>query len=192
MKNLTIRHNITENDCSKLNYGAIHVWNSEDPGWISDVHIYHNTIYLAPPAGKTLAGLPGPSQAVLKALGIRADSPNQRCPITVSSPTKAVSIHNNLVVYRDRGLFGSPSRRRAVFFWGSFCGERDRGLSSQEPVGTPFHLQMAQSWLMLMHEQTSFSSYPRQPSAPETESIYSLGGCRHVFRCQPCRIPLDS
>ena len=37
MENPTIRHNISENDCSKLDYGAIHVWNSEDPGWISGV-----------------------------------------------------------------------------------------------------------------------------------------------------------
>ena len=111
MRNLTIRHNISENDCSKLNYGSIHVWNSEDPGWISDVHIYHNTIYLASPAKKHPSGLPGPFQAVLNALGIRTDSPNQRCAITVSSPTKAVSIHGNLVVYRDHGLFGSPTCR---------------------------------------------------------------------------------
>lgn len=111
MKNLTIRHNISENDCSKLNYGAIHVWNSEDPGRISDVHIYRNAIYLASPAEKRPVGLPAPFKAVLKALGIRTDSPKQLCAITVSSPTKAVSIHNNLVVYRDRGLLGSPSCR---------------------------------------------------------------------------------
>lgn len=111
MKNLTIRHNITKNDCSKLNYGAIHVWNSEDPGWISDVHIHHNTIYLASPAEKHPVGLFSPFKAVLAALGFTPDSPNQRSAITVSSPTKAVSIHNNLIVYRDRGLFGSPSCR---------------------------------------------------------------------------------
>ena len=130
MKNLTVRHNITEHDCCKLNYGAIHVWNSEDPAWISDVHIYHNMIYLASPAGKTPVALPDLFHAVLKAIGIRTDSPNQRCAITVSSPTKAVSIHSNVVAYRDRGLFGSPSCRRAVFSWSGFRCERDRGHSS--------------------------------------------------------------
>ena len=102
MRNLTIRHNISENDCSKLNYGAIHVWNSEDPGWISDVHIYHNTIYLASPAGKHPVELPNPFKAVLNAFGIGTDSPKQRCAIKVSSPTKAVSMHSNLVIYHDR------------------------------------------------------------------------------------------
>ena len=111
MRNLTIRHNISENDCSKLNYGAIHVWNSEDPGWISDVHIYHNTIYLASPAEKPPHGLPGPLNAVFTSLGIEPGSPKQRSAITVSSPTKAVSIHGNLVICRDRGLFGISSCR---------------------------------------------------------------------------------
>jgi hypothetical protein len=96
MKNIVIRYNISENDCRKLGYGAIHVWNGEDTHRISDVHIYQNTIYLAPPAGKQPAKFSSPLRAALKALGLVADAPNKRSAIAVISPTKSVSVHNNL------------------------------------------------------------------------------------------------
>ena len=112
MKNLTIRHNISENDCRKLDYGAIHVYNGEDPHRVSGVHIYQNTIYLASPAGNKLDGLPGPFKAVLNALGIATDSPNPRTAIAVTDPNRSVSIHNNQIFCRARGLFSSPRGRR--------------------------------------------------------------------------------
>lgn len=96
MKNIVIRYNISENDCRKLGYGAIHVWNGEDTHRISDVQIYQNTIYLAPPAGQETAGFSSPFQAVLRALGLVADDANKRSAIAVISPTKSVSVHNNL------------------------------------------------------------------------------------------------
>ena len=96
MKNITIRYNISENDCRKLGYGAIHVWNGEDTHRISDIHIYQNTIYLDSPVGKKPARPPEPLKAVLTMLGLGADSATKRSAISVISPTKSVSVHNNL------------------------------------------------------------------------------------------------
>ncbi len=96
MRNIVIRYNISENDCRKLGYGAIHVWNGEDTHRISEVHIYQNTIYLDSPAGKKPARPPGPFQVVLNALGIGAESPNKPSAISVISPTRSISVHNNL------------------------------------------------------------------------------------------------
>lgn len=72
MKNIVIRYNISENDCRKKGYGAIHVWNGEHTDRISEVQIYQNTIYL------------GPSPL---------DAPSA---IAVVSPTKSVAVRNNL------------------------------------------------------------------------------------------------
>lgn len=73
MNHIVIRYNISENDCRKKGYGAIHVWNGEDTHRISNVQIYQNTIYLGP----------GP---------ILTD----RSAIAVASPTKSVAVRNNL------------------------------------------------------------------------------------------------
>lgn len=72
MNNIIIRYNISENDCRKKGYGAIHVWNGEGTHRISDVQIYQNTIYLG------AAPLAEPSA------------------IAVASPTQAVTVRNNL------------------------------------------------------------------------------------------------
>ncbi len=96
MRNIAIRYNISENDCRKLGYGAIHVWNGEDTHRISDIHIYQNTIYLDSPAEKKSAEPPGFFQLVLNVLGIGTESQSNPSAIAVISPTKSVSVHNNL------------------------------------------------------------------------------------------------
>ena len=96
MNNIIIRYNISENDCRKLAYGAIHVWNGEDTHRISNVQIYQNTIYLAPAAGKKQRAFSGPLRAALKALGLVDDSDYKRSAIAVVSPTRSVVVHNNL------------------------------------------------------------------------------------------------
>jgi len=46
MENIVIRYNISENDCRKKPYGAIHLWNNEDKERLKGIQIYQNTIYL--------------------------------------------------------------------------------------------------------------------------------------------------
>lgn len=72
MRNIIIRYNISENDCRKKGYGAIHVWNGEITDRISQVQIYQNTIYLG------------------------SSSLDQPSAIAVASPTQSVAVRNNL------------------------------------------------------------------------------------------------
>ncbi len=54
--NNTIRYNISENDCRKNNYGAIHLWTAGSNGGIKTVNIYNNIIYLKSISGSTPKG----------------------------------------------------------------------------------------------------------------------------------------
>lgn len=96
MRNIVIRYNISENDCRKLGYGAIHVWNGEDAHRISDIHIYQNTIYLDSPSGKKPEESPGFFRTVFNMLGLGTEPESKPSAIAVISPTKSVSVHNNL------------------------------------------------------------------------------------------------
>lgn len=47
MQNIVIRYNISENDCRKRDYGAIHIWKAREEDEIRDIRIYQNTVYLS-------------------------------------------------------------------------------------------------------------------------------------------------
>lgn len=74
MRNIVLRYNISENDCRKKDYGAIHVWNGDGAERIRNIQIYQNTVYLG------------------------SGSKSEPCAIGVVSPTTSVAIRNNLFV----------------------------------------------------------------------------------------------
>lgn len=94
LENIVIRYNISENDCRKKTYGAIHVWNGDTTDRIRNIQIYHNTVYLSKRAKKESAVSRG-IHAGLRALGL-ADAPVIPSAMAVISPTTSVSIFNNL------------------------------------------------------------------------------------------------
>ncbi len=96
MKNIVIRYNISENDCRRKGYGAIHVWNNEDADRISDVQIYQNTIYLTAVENKLPRRVMSPLRASLHVLGVLASPGSTPSAITIISPTKSVTVQNNL------------------------------------------------------------------------------------------------
>jgi hypothetical protein len=77
MRNIIIRYNISENDCRRNGYGAIHVWNGEWAERVRDVQIYQNTTYLS-------SRLSGGQSA-----------------ITVMTPTHSVAVCNNIFFASD-------------------------------------------------------------------------------------------
>lgn len=91
MKNIVIRYNISENDCRKKDYGAIHVWKGHDQDRIEDVKIYQNTVYLA---DNPTAKVSDEIERTAEASSTRQSS--GACAIAVISPTISVSIQNNL------------------------------------------------------------------------------------------------
>jgi hypothetical protein len=73
MHGLTIRYNISQNDCRADDHGSIHFWNGNGANGINEVDVYHNTIYMGGPS----AGSPA---------------------LSFSSSTTAVRVLNNLFV----------------------------------------------------------------------------------------------
>jgi hypothetical protein len=104
MRNIIIRYNISENDCRKNPYGAIHVWNDESANRINGVQIYQNTIYLASASDKTKAGILHLIQAGLRAFGLLPGAMIEPSAIAVISPTKGISVHNNLFFTSGGGM----------------------------------------------------------------------------------------
>lgn len=96
MENITIRYNISENDCQKRGYGAIHIWNNEGAERIRNVRIYQNTVYMASNPGRNVLEISNHSL------------PNSKAPpstlrhgssaIAIISRTTDVSVYNNLFV----------------------------------------------------------------------------------------------
>ncbi len=95
MDNIVVRFNISENDCRKKPYGAIHVWNGDTGDRIRNVHIYQNTVYLSPAASSKGNLLTRKIMAGMEALGLVA-SRDVPSAIAVISPTTSVSVYNNL------------------------------------------------------------------------------------------------
>jgi hypothetical protein len=93
MRNIVIRYNISENDCRRNSYGAIHVWNGEEAEKISGVQIYQNTVYL----------------------GARMNA--GQSAITVMTPAHSVAVRNNLF-YTSEGvtLVNVASGQRDIIF----------------------------------------------------------------------------
>lgn len=95
MENIIIRFNISENDCRKKPYGAIHVWNGDTADRMKNIHIYQNTVYLTPPPLERPGLFARGVGASLRALGLR--QPEQvACAMAIISPTTSVSVYNNL------------------------------------------------------------------------------------------------
>lgn len=101
MENIVIRYNISENDCRKKTYGAIHVWNGDTVDRIKNVRIYNNTVYLSKRTTKSQGAVARGLAAGLLALGL-ADAPVMPSAMTIISPATGVSIFNNLF-YTDGG-----------------------------------------------------------------------------------------
>ncbi|CAN5826155.1 hypothetical protein BH09VER1_BH09VER1_41900 [soil metagenome] len=91
MENITIRYNISENDCRKNQYGAIHVWKGHEDDIIRDVQIYQNTVYLAPRALQN--SIAGKSS---RGRDLDADCEYAPSAIAIISPTTSASVQNNL------------------------------------------------------------------------------------------------
>jgi hypothetical protein len=101
LENIVIRYNISENDCRKKTYGAIHVWNGDTVDRIRNIQIYHNTVYLSKRPATKEGALSRGLAAGLRALGL-AEAPVMPSAMTIISPTTGVSIFNNLF-YTDGG-----------------------------------------------------------------------------------------
>lgn len=96
MSNIVVRYNISENDCRKKGYGAIHVWNGDKPGSIENVAIYNNTVYLGKSTG---------------------DEPSA---VAIVSPTGKIMLANNLFVTEGGGKLISLAATAAhVWFSGN-------------------------------------------------------------------------
>lgn len=102
MDNIIIRYNISENDCRKKSYGAIHVWNGDTQDRIQNVHIYQNTVYLTPQPRKKQNPISQKLRSVMQSIGL-AEPMFEPSAIAVISPTASVSVYNNIFVTTDGG-----------------------------------------------------------------------------------------
>jgi hypothetical protein len=92
MENIVIRYNISENDCRKRDYGAIHIWKGREEDEIRNVQIYQNTVYLSGGDVREPEMPEHEEQEVAAATGwVRGGS-----AIAIISTTESVSIKNNL------------------------------------------------------------------------------------------------
>lgn len=91
MENIVVRYNISENDCRKRDYGAIHIWKARAEDEIRNVRIYQNTVYLS--GGEVRESeLEANEEEVRASTGwVRGGS-----AIAIISSTVSVSIKNNL------------------------------------------------------------------------------------------------
>lgn len=96
MENITIRYNISENDCRKRGYGAIHIWNNEGAARISNVRIYQNTVYMASNPGQNVVEIS--DHALLDSKAPRSTVRHASSAIAIISRTTDVSVYNNLFV----------------------------------------------------------------------------------------------
>ena len=101
MNNIIIRYNISENDCRKKAYGAIHVWNGDEGDRIQNIHIYQNTVYLTPQPKTQRSLISRKLRAVMQAVGL-VQAPFEPSAIAVISPTTSVSVYNN-IFYTTKG-----------------------------------------------------------------------------------------
>lgn len=95
MENIVIRFNISENDCRKKPYGAIHIWNGCGDDRIRNIHIYQNTVFMTPPPSEKKGPLARGLMAGMQALGL-TPFPQTASAMAIISPTRDVTVSNNI------------------------------------------------------------------------------------------------
>lgn len=145
MENIVIRYNISENDCRKKNYGAIHVWNGEGADRIRNVSIYQNTVYLSPSPRPKAGPIMEPVLNFLQTLGFMPEKRNNPSAISIISPTTSISVFNNLFFTSGGETLVSvvPSQQTLLFQNNAYWS--DDGPFLVEWMGTSYNSMM--EWL---------------------------------------------
>ncbi len=152
MQNIVIRYNISENDCRKKGYGAIHVWNGDGADRVRDIHIYQNTIYLAATGTEKMKPYsPSVFARVSESLGRNPIPRYHPSAIAVISPTTSVSVYNNIFFTTGGGTLVSVVPGQETIRFQSNAYWTDTGRFTVEWMGTRHHSLAA--WLQAAEDQ---------------------------------------